>query len=126
MTKTRLATIVLTAALAATSALAQDDEQRISRTFDVGENGELSLANVSGDIRIEGTSGNQITLEAVKSLRGRADSALLDEVEIDISHTGDRVRVETRYPRHGRRGRDRDRDHDHRGGHGCDRGRRCR
>lgn len=116
MTKTRVATMFFTAALTAATALAQSDEQRISRTFDVGADGELSLSNISGDVRIEGTSGNQITLEAVKRLRGRADSELLDEVQVDISHTGDRVRVETRYAHDRRHGRDRDHDHSHRGG----------
>ena len=88
---------------------AQDDEERVSHTFDVGDDGELSLSNISGDIRVEATSGGQIVLEAIKQLHGRANSDLLDAVRIDISHTGDRVRVETRYPH--------DRDHHHgRGG----------
>lgn len=123
---TRLTTTILVATFVAAGALAQEDEERISRTFDVGANGELSLSNISGDIRVEATSGDVITVEAVKRLRGRADAELLDEVEVDISHVvvtnedgvaRDRVRVETRYPRDRHRGgddRDRDRNHNHR------------
>lgn len=116
MSKTRLTTTVLAATLVAAAAFAQNDGERISRTFEVGSNGELSLSNISGDIRVEATSGGEITVEAVKRMRGRADAELLEEVEVDISHTGDRVRVETRYPRDRNGGRDHDHDHDHRGG----------
>lgn len=119
MTKTRfgttlLATIFLTsisfAQDVANATSAQKNDERTSQTFDVGPHGVFSLSNMSGNIRIEGTSGGEITVEAVKRVHGRADADLLDEVQIDISHMGDRVRVETRYPR--------DRHHRHRHDHG--------
>ena len=114
MKKTRFTTTLLIGALlTAGMSVAQDREERISRSFDIGPNGEFSLRNISGDISVSGTSGNQVTIEAVKRLHGRGDRDLLDSVEIDISHHGDRVRVETRYPRNTRRGGD---DHQH--GHG--------
>jgi len=110
MTKTRSGTVLLAAVFVASATFAQDDERRTSQSFDVGPEGELSVSNISGDIRIEATSDTEITVEAVKRLHGRGSADLLDEVQVHISHMGDRVRVETRYP-HGRH---------HRGGHGHD------
>ena len=109
MTKTRFGTTLLAAIFVANAAFAQDNAERTTQSFDVGPDGEFTLSNISGNIRIEGTSGDKITIEAVKRLHGRADADLLDEVRIDISHTGDRVRVETRYPSHRRHRR----GHDH-------------
>jgi DUF4097 and DUF4098 domain-containing protein YvlB len=98
---------VIALALAATAAAQR--EERFNRTLDVGGQGELTLANVSGDIHVEGASGSQIVIEAVKRVDEDGDPDLLDSVEIDVMQTGDRVRVETRYTgRHGR--------HDHEGG----------
>ena len=109
MTKTRFGTTVLAALFVASATFAQDDERRTSQSFDVGPDGEFSLSNISGDIRIEATSGAEITVEAVKRVHGRGNAHLLDEVQIDISHMGGRVRVDTRYP-HERNHRG---DHDH-------------
>ena len=111
MTKTRFGTTLLAAIFVASTTFAQNNDERTTQSFDVGPDGEFSLSNISGDIRIEATSGDAITVEAVKRLRGRADAELLDEVRIDISHIGDRVRVETRYPRDGRHRRGRDHGH---------------
>jgi DUF4097 and DUF4098 domain-containing protein YvlB len=114
MTKTRLATTLIAALFVASASFAQDNERRSSQSFDVGPNGELSLSNISGDIHVEGTSGGKITIEAVKRVHGSGNAHLLDEVEIDISHMGDRVRIETRYPH--QRNRRGDHNHDHGGG----------
>lgn len=84
---------------------AQDADRTMTRTIDVGPNGELSISNIAGDIRIEGAAGGTITVEATKILHGEASRELLEAVDIDISVIGDRVRVETRYPSDG--------DHDH-------------
>lgn len=122
MTKKRVFSVIVLAFCGAVATAAQDREERISRTFDVGADGELSLSNISGDIRIEATSGTQIVLEAVKTLHGGADTALLEEVKVDISHMGDRVRVETRYPHHRdrRRNREREREREREGDHDHD------
>ena len=95
-----LRALALAAALvAATSAgsFGQEREQRINHSFDVGGNGELSLSNISGDIVVSATNGGTIEVEAVKRLRGNADPEMFDYVEVEVSHNGDRVRVETRY-----------------------------
>jgi DUF4097 and DUF4098 domain-containing protein YvlB len=96
MKKTNCITILLTTIAIAATAAAQREET-FSRTLDVGERPELSLSNVAGDIHVEGVSGSQIAIEAVKRLEGGADQALLDSVEIDVSQLGNRIRVETRH-----------------------------
>lgn len=101
--KNNIPTAILAAAVfAVASSSAAQSEERFNRTLDVGETGELSLANVAGDIHVEGGSGSQIVIEAVKRLEGGGGRELLDNVEIDVSQTGDRVRVETRHTGRGR------------------------
>ena len=72
------------------------DDDHFSRTLSVGQSGALDLSNVSGDIEIRGGSGDEIIIEAVKN----GDPSL---VSIDVSQTGDRVRVETRYTKGNKR-----------------------
>jgi DUF4097 and DUF4098 domain-containing protein YvlB len=69
----------------------QEDEQ-FSRTFDVGPSGSLDISNVSGDIEIKGGPDTEIHVVAEK--HGSGDPSL---VRIEVSQTGDRVRIETRY-----------------------------
>ena len=85
--------------------------ERITRTFRLGQNGELHLANISGDIMIT-RGGNDVALEIVKTARGRDDAdsrELLQLVQIDIVERSNRAEVKTRYPqgeenrRHNRR-----------------------
>ena len=69
----------------------QEDEH-FSRTFDVGQSGSLDISNLSGDIEIHGRPGTEIRVEAEK--HGHGDPSL---VSIEVSQTGDRVRIETKY-----------------------------
>lgn len=103
MNKTPRSTLLLPIAALALSvaAAAQDTEDLIRRTIDVGPEGELSLSNISGDIHVTGTEGGSIVIEATKNYSGDARRGE-DDVEVDISQVGDRVRVETRH--RGRRG----------------------
>lgn len=95
-----LLALALSLALAA-SAFAQREE-RFNRTLEVGDNPDFSLSNISGDILVEGTSGAQIVIEAVKKLEESSDADLLSAVDIEVSQLGNRVRVETRHHRGGR------------------------
>jgi DUF4097 and DUF4098 domain-containing protein YvlB len=75
---------------------------KVSQTVRVGGNGSLDLSGISGDVRVTGGGGNDIVIEATKRVRHRdADEAkrLLNEVRVEISHTGNRVEVRTVYPR---------------------------
>jgi DUF4097 and DUF4098 domain-containing protein YvlB len=79
-----------------------EQTERVSQTVKVGAEGALDLTNISGDVRVTGTSGSAITIEAIKRVRHRdADEAkrLLQELRVDISNVGDRVEVRTTYPR---------------------------
>ena len=79
-----------------------EQTDRLTQTIKVGAEGALDLSNISGDVRVTGTSGSAITIEAVKRVRHRdADEAkrLLQELRIDITTVGDRVEVRTTYPR---------------------------
>jgi DUF4097 and DUF4098 domain-containing protein YvlB len=71
----------------------------------------LTLSNIAGEIVVRGSSGSQVQIEAFKRVhRARSDEDArrqLERVRIDVSHTGNRVRVQTRYgerhERHNRR-----------------------
>jgi hypothetical protein len=71
-------------------------EERVThQTFDLNEKGTVELSNVHGDITIRGWDKNQVEMRAIK--KGPSDN--LDDVEIDIQNTPDRLSIETKYPR---------------------------
>lgn len=75
---------------------------RSTRTIALGANGLLELRNVSGDITVNVGSGRDVVIETVKQSRASndADAALgLQEVQVTIDHRGERVVVDTTYPR---------------------------
>jgi DUF4097 and DUF4098 domain-containing protein YvlB len=81
----------------------QRDEQteRFTRTLKIGSNGEVMLANISGNVTVTRGGGNDATLEVIKTARARsADEAkeLLGLVQVDITERGNRADVKTRYP----------------------------
>lgn len=79
-----------------------EQTDRVVRTVKVGRTGTLDLSNISGDVRVTGTGGDEIVIEAVKRVRHRdADQArrLLQELRVDIGTVGDRVEIRTSYPR---------------------------
>jgi DUF4097 and DUF4098 domain-containing protein YvlB len=79
-----------------------EQTDRVVQTVKVGAGGALDLSNISGDVRVTGTSGNEITIEAIKRVRHRdADEArrLLQQLRVDITTVGERVEVRTTYPR---------------------------
>ena len=90
-------TVLLVASLQFPTAAAEpgprifpQEDEHFSRTLRVGQSGALDLSNVSGDIEIRGGSGDAIVIEAEKNGDPFA-------VSIDVSQTGSRVRVETRF-----------------------------
>lgn len=74
----------------------------ITRTFKVGADGSFDLTGISGDVRVTGSSGNEIRVEATKRVRHR-DAAqarrLLNELGVEMTQVGGRVEVRTVYPR---------------------------
>jgi DUF4097 and DUF4098 domain-containing protein YvlB len=79
----------------------EEQEEEFSRSFDIGPDGSLTLANISGEIVVKGSSEGQVQIEAFKRVhRARSDEDArrqLERVRIEVSHTGNRVRVHTRY-----------------------------
>ncbi len=76
--------------------------ERVTRTFNIGPDGEIDLSNISGDISITRASGNAATIEIVKNARAEsADEARaqLPLVTVDVTERGPRVEIRTRYPR---------------------------
>jgi DUF4097 and DUF4098 domain-containing protein YvlB len=74
---------------------------RVTKTFRLGDNGSLSLGNISGDITITRGSGAETTVEIVKTARGRsaADAReLLQAVTVDASERAGRAEVKAHYP----------------------------
>ncbi len=75
------------------------------RSFNVGANGSLKLANVAGDVKVTGGSGTEIKIEAVVHGKGKTDAearAQFDSVKVDMRQNGNRVEVETTHQNHSR------------------------
>ena len=88
--------------LIAGPSLAQESET-FEETYDLGGAGSLVLSNVSGDIRLTPSDDGVVHVTAVKRARGRGSSSdALSEVTIDVSHSGDRLRIETVYEKRSR------------------------
>jgi DUF4097 and DUF4098 domain-containing protein YvlB len=65
---------------------------RFSRRVRVNPDGRVSISNISGDIVVTATSGNEVSIEAV--LRAR-DRAQLQTVHVDVEERGGSVFVHT-------------------------------
>jgi cytoskeletal protein CcmA (bactofilin family) len=80
----------------------EEQTDRTTRTLHIGDNGEIDLGNISGDIVITRGSGGDATIEIVKRSRGRtAEEARqgLQLVQVDVVERGTRAEVRVRYPR---------------------------
>jgi DUF4097 and DUF4098 domain-containing protein YvlB len=79
----------------------EEQTERTTRTLRIGENGELDLANIAGNILVTGGSGQAATLEILKTARAQSSDdarALLGLVHVDVTERGGRAEVQTRYP----------------------------
>lgn len=75
--------------------------EKISRTVNIGADGEIDVSNIAGDIMVTRGGGSSAAIEIVKT--ARADTveeakALLGLVTIDIAERGPRAEIRTRYP----------------------------
>lgn len=76
--------------------------ERFSRTVRLDRNGTFDLSNVAGDIIVTGGGGADVQIDAIKRVRGRDEAdgkTLLQQTQILISETGNRVEVRTEHPR---------------------------
>ena len=79
----------------------REQVERTTRTLKVGANGELVLANISGDIVVARGGGNDVSVEIVKTARGRTDEdarELLQLVQVEVVERGGRAEVKAQYP----------------------------
>jgi len=98
---------VLLAALAsitlAVPAAAQNEvSERFSKTVHLDQNGTFDLTNVTGDVVITGTTGRDVSIDAIKRVQRpnpRAARALLAMIEIQVTEQANRVEVRTLVPR---------------------------
>ena len=80
----------------------EEQTDRQTRTLKLGPEGELHVANISGDIVVTRTGGGDATVEIVKTARARtSDDAreLLGLVQVAVTERDGRAEVKTVYPR---------------------------
>jgi DUF4097 and DUF4098 domain-containing protein YvlB len=80
----------------------EEQTERQTRTLKLGTDGELSVANISGDIVVTRTGGGDATVEIVKTARARSSEdarELLGLVQVAVTERNGRAEVKTVYPR---------------------------
>jgi DUF4097 and DUF4098 domain-containing protein YvlB len=88
----RFATVlvnILGVCLLASSAAAQAAEKRLDRTFTVAPGGRLTIESDGSDLRVEGTSGNQVEVHVL--LKG--SERTLERMTLTAEQSGDDVAV---------------------------------
>jgi hypothetical protein len=79
----------------------REQVERTTRTLKIGANGELVLGNIAGDISVSRGGGNEVSVEIVKTARGRTDDdarELLQLVQVEVIERSGRAEVRARYP----------------------------
>ena len=104
MTRQNVQIVLVAVALIGAAGMAAAQTEELVRTIPMEPGGRFSLANISGEITVTGVDGDHLKIRATKRVAGRGSAAAdaLDRVEIDIEERGNRVVVETDYPRHRR------------------------
>jgi DUF4097 and DUF4098 domain-containing protein YvlB len=69
---------------------AQDETERVHKVVSIGPNGTLKLKSFSGEVRITGTDGNDVVVDAVR----KAPKERLDRIKLDIQSSGSTVTIE--------------------------------
>jgi len=105
---TRIGIIGLVSAIAFTTGAVRlhggvyGDTLDVTLPFEAGKS--LSIGTLSGSVVIEGTSGSDVHVVAVKHARGSESEArkTLDELEIEVKPSGEQIEIVAHFP--GRRG----------------------
>jgi DUF4097 and DUF4098 domain-containing protein YvlB len=72
-----------------------EETEKFSRKVKVGRDGRVSIANISGEIKLSGGSGDEVVIDAVKRTRG--DASQLAATHIIVDERPGRVEVRTEY-----------------------------
>lgn len=106
-----LAVLVLTLPFAAcelaTASFRAEARNEWSKNFPIAASGRFELQNTNGAIEVEPAEGAEIQVRAEKVAKAATEEAarqMLEEIEIVVTQTGDRVRLETKYPKGWNRG----------------------
>src|SRR5688572_14331504 len=78
--------------------------EAFTQTLRLGRNGTFDLQNAAGNIIVNGGGGDEVRIDAIKSVRHRLESgarAALPEVRINVTERGGNVEVRTEQPRRG-------------------------
>ena len=104
MTRQNVQIFLVAVLLIGVAGVAAAQTEELVRTIPMEPGGRFTLGNISGEITVTGVDGDDLTIRATKRVAGRGSAAAdaLDRVEIDIEERGNRVVVETDYPRHRR------------------------
>jgi DUF4097 and DUF4098 domain-containing protein YvlB len=98
-----LAASALILTLALPAAAAQKETETVDRRVTIGDRGTMELKNFSGDVRISGTTGQDVVIHAVR----HGTRERLDRIKLDIQSSGSTVKVEANHQPEGQRdGRD--------------------
>ncbi len=101
MTRQNVQIVLVAVVLIGVAGVAAAQTEELVRVISMEPGGRFTLHNVSGEITVTGVDGGDLTIRATKRVAGRGSAAAdaLDRVEIDIEERGNRVVVETDYPR---------------------------
>ncbi|WP_169303015.1 DUF4097 family beta strand repeat-containing protein [Thalassotalea mangrovi] len=75
-----------------------DADKTIEKTFDLSGKGELLVDNVNGNVEITGWDQNQISVKAIVTADDEED---LENVDVKMRQSGNRVSIETDYKERG-------------------------
>jgi len=81
--------VTLLACLLACSVTAQAAEKRLDRTFTVSPGGRLTIESDGSDLRVEGTSGNQVEVHILM----KGSDRVLERMQLTAEQSGDNVSV---------------------------------
>jgi putative adhesin len=71
---------------------------RITKTLNIGAEGEIDLSNIAGDIVVTRGGGTSAAIEVIKTAQGPEPRETLALVNVDIVERGNRVEIRTLYP----------------------------
>jgi DUF4097 and DUF4098 domain-containing protein YvlB len=71
----------------------REQTERFSGKYRIGRDGRVSISNISGDIAVTAASGDEVSVEAVKRVRG--DQSQLASVRIEVDSGPGRVDIRT-------------------------------
>jgi DUF4097 and DUF4098 domain-containing protein YvlB len=81
-----------------------EQSDTLSRKFRIGRDGAVSISNIAGTITVTATSGDEVSIDAVK--RGYGDRSDLNRVNVIVDERPGRVEVRTEHSRSLLRGSD--------------------